>query len=85
MNSQFNLQIAQEHIADLHRSFPRALTWAALSESSALLDENARQHDGIVEAIEARDPAESRRRMVEHVRSAGELIAHRFERSVDEA
>ena len=72
-------------IADLHRSFPRALTWAALSESSALLEENVRQHDGIVEAIEARDPVESRRRMSDHVRSAGELIAHRFERSVDTA
>lgn len=72
-------------IADLHRSFPRALTWAALSESSALLEENVDQHDGILEAIEARDPLESRRRMVEHVRSAGELIAHRFERSVGEA
>jgi DNA-binding GntR family transcriptional regulator len=72
-------------ITDLHRSFPRALTWSALSESSALLEENVRQHDGILEAIEARDPDESRRRMVEHVRSAGELIAHRFERSVETA
>jgi len=72
-------------ISDLHRSFPRALTWSALTESSALLEENVRQHDGILEAIEARDPAESRRRMVEHVRYAGELIAHRFERAVGEA
>ena len=71
-------------IAD-HTAASRALTWAALSESSALLDENVRQHDGILEAIEARDPLVSRRRMVEHVRSAGELIAHRFERSVGEA
>lgn len=71
-------------IADLHRSFPRALTWSALSESSALLEENVRQHDGIVEAIEARDAEESRGRMVAHVRYAGELIAHRFERSSDE-
>jgi len=72
-------------VADLHRIFPRALTWSALSESSPLLEENVRQHDGILEAIEARDPGESRRRMVEHVRSAGELIAHRFERSVGDA
>jgi len=70
-------------IADLHRSFPRALTWSALSESSALLEENVRQHDGILEAIEARDAGESRRRMVEHVRAAGELIAHRFERAAE--
>jgi len=72
-------------IADLHRSFPRALTWSALSESSALLEENVRQHDGILDAIEARDAAETRRRIVDHVRSAGELIAHRFERAVEHA
>src|SRR5215208_243235 len=72
-------------IAHLHRSFPRALTWSALSESSALLEENVRQHDGILEAIEAREPLESRRRMVEHVRSAGDLIAHRFEIAADSA
>jgi DNA-binding GntR family transcriptional regulator len=66
-------------IADLHRSFPRDLTWAALSQSSRLLEENVVQHEAILEAIEQRDPAEARRRMIEHVRSAGELVTLRFE------
>lgn len=69
-------------IADLHRSFPRDLTWAALSQSSGLLEENVEQHEAILEAIEQRDPDEARRRMIEHVRSAGELVTLRFEQVV---
>ena len=68
-------------IADLHRSFPRALTWSALRESSQLLDENVRQHDAIVDAIERGDGESARERMIAHVRAAGELIAGRFEQS----
>jgi DNA-binding GntR family transcriptional regulator len=66
-------------IADLHRSFPRDLTWAALSQSSRLLEENVEQHEAILESIERRDPVEARRRMIEHVRSAGELVTLHFE------
>jgi DNA-binding GntR family transcriptional regulator len=66
-------------IADLHRSFPRDLTWAALSRSSRLLEQNVEQHEAILAAIEQRDPAEARRRMIEHVRSAGELVTLHFE------
>ena len=68
-------------IADLHRSFPRDLTWVALSQSSRLLAENVDQHEAILEAIERRDPAEARRRMIEHVRSAGELVTLHFEQA----
>jgi DNA-binding GntR family transcriptional regulator len=71
-------------IADLHRSFPRDLTWTALSRSSRLLEENVEQHEAILEAIELRDPAEARRRMVEHVRSAGELVTLHFEHAASE-
>jgi DNA-binding GntR family transcriptional regulator len=70
-------------ISELHRMFPRALTWSALSESSALLEENVRQHNAILEAIEERDPAAARERMVAHIYAAGELIAHRFELASD--
>jgi DNA-binding GntR family transcriptional regulator len=66
-------------IADLHRSFPRDLTWAALSGSSRLLEQNVEQHEAILAAIDQRDPAEARRRMIEHVRSAGELVTLHFE------
>ena len=68
-------------IADLHRSFPRDLTWVALSQSSRLLEENVEQHEAILEAIERRDPVEARQRMIEHVRSAGELVTLHFEQA----
>lgn len=68
-------------IADLHRSFPRDLTWTALSQSSRLLEENVEQHEAVLDAIEQRDPAEARRRMIEHVRSAGELVTLHFEQA----
>jgi DNA-binding GntR family transcriptional regulator len=76
-------EILLRTISELHRMFPRALTWSALSESSALLEENVRQHNAILEAIEDRDPAAARERMVEHIYAAGELIAHRFELASD--
>jgi DNA-binding GntR family transcriptional regulator len=71
-------------IADLHRSFPRNLTWGPLSQSSRLLEENVKQHEAVLSAIEQRDPAEARRSMVEHVRSAGELVTLHFEQASGE-
>jgi DNA-binding GntR family transcriptional regulator len=68
-------------IADLHRSFPRELTWAALSRNSRLLAENVAQHAAVLEAMERGDAAEARRRIVEHVRSAGDLVTLRFEQA----
>jgi DNA-binding GntR family transcriptional regulator len=67
-------------VADLHRSFPRDLTWAALSDNSRLLAENVAQHAAVLEAVERGDAGEARRRMVAHVRSAGELVTLHFER-----
>ena len=74
-----------ETIADLHRRFPRDLTWIALSQSSRLLEENVEQHEAVLRAIERRDPVEARRAMVEHVRSAGELVTLHFEQAASEA
>jgi DNA-binding GntR family transcriptional regulator len=71
-------------IADLHQSFPRRLTWAALAGNSRLLEENVAQHAAILAAIEEQAPREARRRMVEHVRGAGELISRHFENAVTE-
>jgi len=67
-------------IAHLHRSFPRHLTWAALSRSSHLLGENIEQHTRILAALERRDPPQARTEMAGHVRSAGELVAVLLER-----
>jgi DNA-binding GntR family transcriptional regulator len=68
-------------IADLHRTFPRDLTWSALAGNSRLLEENVEQHAVILQAIERRDAGEARRRMVEHVRRAGELVSLHFEQA----
>ena len=66
-------------LADLHRSFPRDLTWIVLGESSHLLDENVAQHAAVLDAIERRDAEAARRRMVDHVLGAGDLVVRRFE------
>src|SRR5215210_227202 len=65
-------------IGEIHQSFPRRLTWAALSGNARLLEENVAQHAAILAAIEEQEPGEARRRMVEHVRGAGELISRHF-------
>lgn len=67
-------------IAHLHRSFPRHLTWAALSTNSHLLTANIAEHHRILQAIEARDPLAARAEMTSHVHSAGELVAVLLER-----
>jgi DNA-binding GntR family transcriptional regulator len=71
--------ILVETIRHLHRSFPRDLTWSALSHSSHLLAENVEQHHRVLAAIEARRPREARDAMETHVLAAGELIARQLE------
>jgi DNA-binding GntR family transcriptional regulator len=66
-------------LVDLHKSFPRDLTWIVLSENARLLQENVAQHEAILAAIERSDAAESRRLMAEHVLTAGALVMRRFE------
>lgn len=66
-------------IEDLHRSFPRNLTWSALDGHSLLLSENVEQHREILRAIVGRDSGSARAAMIAHVRRAGELVVRRFE------
>jgi DNA-binding FadR family transcriptional regulator len=75
----------QAIIADLHRSFPRNLTWAALRENVRLLDENVAQHGRIREAIESGHAEAARREMSLHVRFAEELVTTWFERQLRDA
>ncbi len=70
-------------VQELHGAFPRGLTWSALRRSSRLLEQNVEEHHAVLDAIERRDAAAARRTMVAHVRHAGELIAHHFERELD--
>jgi DNA-binding GntR family transcriptional regulator len=68
-----------EMVRDLHRTFPRGLTWKALMDDARQLDANAREHRAILAAIEVRDATAARERMRRHVLHAGELIARWFE------
>jgi len=70
-------------VADIHRTFPRDLTWAALAGNSRLLEENVEQHAVILHAIERRDAGDARSLMVDHVRRAGELVSLHFESASD--
>jgi DNA-binding GntR family transcriptional regulator len=91
-NDQFH-QVIQEAagnevliatLANLHRSFPRDLSRIVLAESTTLLQENVREHEAILAAIERRDPAAARELMQRHVRRAGSLVTLRVEqRSTD--
>jgi DNA-binding GntR family transcriptional regulator len=72
-------------IAHLHRSFPRHLTWSALSKNSHLLASNIEEHQRILAALARRDPAAARAEMAAHVRSAGELVAVLLERRTPHA
>lgn len=67
-------------IRDLHKAFPRRLTWGALEADSKLLAENVEQHHAILAAIERRDPEGAREAMRRHVLRAGALIARWVER-----
>ncbi len=67
-------------IHDLHKAFPRRLTWGALEADSNLLAQNVEQHHAVLEAIERRDADAARDAMRRHVLRAGELIARWVER-----
>jgi DNA-binding GntR family transcriptional regulator len=67
-------------IRDLHKAFPRRLTWGALQADSRLMAENVEQHGAILAAIQRRDPDAAREAMRAHVLRAGELIARWVER-----
>ena len=66
-------------IEELHQSFPRNLTWSALSGHPVLLRENVAQHREVMEALRRRDASAARRSMVAHVERAGALVLRRFE------
>jgi DNA-binding GntR family transcriptional regulator len=71
-------------IVDLHRTFPRNLTWSALSGDSRELLDNVRTHREIRVAIEERDSAEARKLMTGHIRRSGELVTMWFEQQVQQ-
>jgi DNA-binding GntR family transcriptional regulator len=70
-------------VEQLHTSFPRNLTWAALSQSARLLKQNVQEHEQIREAIENHEPEAARQAMKEHILRSGRLVAARFEGARD--
>jgi DNA-binding GntR family transcriptional regulator len=71
--------VLQSVLGHLHRSIPRDLSRLVLRESTTLLEENVDEHEGILGAIERRDPVAARDLMAKHVRRAGLLVTRRFE------
>jgi hypothetical protein len=63
----------------LHRSFPRDLTWIVLGQNARLLEDKRRPARGDPRGDRAPRPEAARRRMIEHVTRAGELVTRRFE------
>jgi DNA-binding GntR family transcriptional regulator len=73
-------QRLHDTVVQLHGSFPRNLTWAAISESSSLLRRNAAEHNEILEAIAKGDGAAARRAAKRHVLRSGDLVASRYQK-----
>jgi DNA-binding GntR family transcriptional regulator len=69
-------------LADLHESFPRALTEIVLGEKPRRIEDNVEQHERILDAIAAHDGELARKRMIEHVRNAGAVVVLRYEQRV---
>jgi DNA-binding GntR family transcriptional regulator len=69
----------RQMLADLHKSFPRALTEIVLGEKPRRIEDNVGQHERILDAIEAHDADAARTRMIEHVRNAGAVVVLRYE------
>jgi DNA-binding GntR family transcriptional regulator len=70
-------ELLRTTIAQLHRRFPRNLTWGVLSDLRLLTD-NVSQHRAIREAVERRDGVAANELMQAHIRRSGELLATRL-------
>ncbi|MDC3727528.1 GntR family transcriptional regulator [Rhodococcus rhodochrous] len=67
-------------IAQLNETFPRNVSATVLQDNSRHREDNLREHEQIVAAIEAGDHAAAREAMRRHVLSAGEQLARWYER-----
>jgi DNA-binding GntR family transcriptional regulator len=66
-------------LAQLAQNFPRDLSRLVVSESTAMLEANVREHEGILEAISRHDAEAAYERMRKHVTRAGSLVTLRVE------
>lgn len=65
-------------VMELHRTFPRNLTWSTLKNDQRLLRDNVTEHRRILQAVEDHDAPAARAAMKAHIRHSGELIAAWF-------
>ncbi|WP_024934384.1 GntR family transcriptional regulator [Actinomadura welshii] len=73
-----NRQLALS-LADINRRLPRNSAYAAYSGSSRLLQQNAREHQAIADAIANGDGRRARGAMVKHINSSAEAMARWIE------
>ena len=66
-------------LAQLHRNFPRDLSRLVVSESTAMLEANVREHEAILEALSRHDATAAQELMQRHVSRAGGLVTLRVE------
>jgi DNA-binding GntR family transcriptional regulator len=66
-------------LAQLHRNFPRDLSRLVVSESTAMLEANVREHKAILEALSRHDAPAASELMRQHVSRAGGLVTLRVE------
>ena len=72
-------------LVQLHRNFPRDLSRLVVSESTAMLATNVREHEAILDAIARQDAAGAREQMFRHVCRAGGLVMLRVEQRAADA
>lgn len=66
-------------LAQLAQNFPRDLSRLVVSESTAMLEANVREHEAILEALAGHDATAAYERMRHHVTRAGSLVTLRVE------
>src|SRR6185437_13322988 len=66
-------------LAQLAQNFPRDLSRLVVSESTAMLEANVREHETILEALVQHDATAAYERMRHHVSRAGGLVTLRVE------
>ena len=66
-------------LAQLAQNFPRDLSRLVVSESTAMLEANVREHETILEALVRHDATAAYERMRHHVSRAGGLVTLRVE------
>jgi DNA-binding GntR family transcriptional regulator len=72
-------EVLASALAQLARNFPRDLSRLVVSESTAMLEANVREHETILEALSRRDAEAAYELMQRHVARAGSLVTLRVE------